>query len=198
MSFDDIAITSPGGENSLTLRLFQEGSKATSDFSNHNFYTMKKIILYLSITFMAGVAFVNMYNSVVDTTSWISNVPASVAVFRQYYHQVNPGSFFRLFSPINQFLALIALMLFWKTSGKTRLFLVIAFLLAVLGDVITFAYFYPRNDMLMYLPLEGNAEKFTTILKEWRFMNWIRTGIIITGLLFSCLGLNEVYAKKLT
>lgn len=157
---------------------------------------MKKIVLYLSITFMAGVAFVNMYNSIVDTTSWISNVPESVNVFRQYYHNVNPGNFFRLFSPMNQFLALIALILFWKTSGKMRLFLIIAFLLAVLGDVITFAYFYPRNDLLMYLPLQGNTERFTTILKEWRFTNWIRTAMIFFGLLFSCLALNEVYRKR--
>lgn len=159
---------------------------------------MKKIILFLSITFMAGVAFANMYNSVVDTTSWISDVPASILVFRQYFHSVNPGSFFRIFSPINQLLALIALFLFWKTSGKTRLFLAIAFLLAVLGDVVTFAYFYPRNDLLMNLPIHGNTERFMTILKQWRFMNWIRTIIILIGLLFSYLGLNEIYTKLLT
>lgn len=154
---------------------------------------MKKIILFLSITFMAGVSFANMYNSVVDTTSWISDVPASILVFRQYFHSVNPGNFFRLFSPLNQLLALITVFLFWKTSGKTRLYLIIAFLLAVIGDIFTFAYFYPRNDLLMNLPIHGNTERFMTILKHWRFMNWIRTIIILIGLLFSCLGLNEIY-----
>lgn len=159
---------------------------------------MKKSILFLSITFMAGVAFVNMYNSIIDTTSWISNVPNSIAVFRQYYHSVNPGNFFRIFSPINQLLALVAVILFWKTSGKARLFLIIAFLLAVLGDVITFTYFYPRNDMLIHLPIQGNTDRFITILKQWRFMNWIRTLIILIGLLFSCLGLNEIYIRRLS
>ena len=157
---------------------------------------MKKVILYLSIAFMAGIAFVNMYNSIVDTSSWISNVPDSVAVFRQYYHSVNPGTFFRLFSPINQFFALVAVIMFWKTTGKIRLFLIIAFILAVTGDVITFAYFYPRNSQLINLPIQGNTEKFTTILKGWRFMNWVRTGIIFTGLLFSCLALHQIYAKE--
>lgn len=157
---------------------------------------MKKIILYLSITFMAGVAFANMYNSIVDTTSWISNVPSSIEVFRQYYHNINPGNFFRVFSPINQLLALIAVILFWKTSGKVRLFLIIAFILAVLGDVITFSFFYPRNDMLMNLPIQGNTDQFITILQQWRFMNWIRTFILLVGLLFSCLGLNEIYIYR--
>jgi|SRR5690242_5043793 len=157
---------------------------------------MNKIILFLSITFMAGLAFANMYNSVVDTNSWISNVPDSVSVFRQYFHSVNPGNFFRIFSPINQLLALLTLILFWKTSRKTRMFLLVAFLLAIAGDVITFAYFYPRNDMLMNLPLQGNTDKFITILKQWRFMNWIRTIIILAGLAFSFSGLNEIYRQQ--
>ncbi|HEX5551751.1 MAG TPA: DUF1772 domain-containing protein [Chitinophagaceae bacterium] len=157
---------------------------------------MKKIVLFLSITIMAGVAFANMYNSIVDTTSWISNVPGSIAVFRQYYHSVNPGNFFRIFSPVNQILALLSLILFWKTSKKVRIFLLVAFFLAVSGDVLTFVYFYPRNDLLMNLPLQDNSAKFTHILKQWRSMNWIRTLIIFTGLLFLCLGLNRIYQNK--
>jgi hypothetical protein len=157
---------------------------------------MKKIILFLSVTFMAGVAFANMYNSIVDTTSWISNVPDSVIVFRQYFRNVNPGNFFRIFSPVNQLLALLALILFWKASRRTGMFLLIAFLLAVVGDVITFAYFYPRNDMLMNLTVQGNTDRFITILKQWRFMNWIRTFIILTGLAFSFSGLNEIYRQQ--
>lgn len=157
---------------------------------------MKKIILYLSITFMAGVAFANMYNSVVDTTSWIGDVPDSILTFRQYFHKVNPGTFFRMFSPLNQFLALIAVIIFWKVSRKTRIFLIIALLLAVVGDVLTFSFFYPRNSLLMYLPIKNNTEQFLTILREWRFMNWIRTIIILLGLLFSCLGLNEIYKEQ--
>lgn len=156
---------------------------------------MKKIILFLSIAFMAGIAFVNMYNSIVDTTSWISDVPASVLVFRQYFHRVNPGDFFRIFSPLNQLLALIVVIVFWNTSRRARLLLMIAFLLAVSGDVLTFAYFYPRNDMLMNLPVQDNADRFFMILHQWRAMNWIRTIIILMGVVFSFSALNEIYSK---
>lgn len=154
---------------------------------------MKKIFLYLSIAFLSGMAFSNMYNSIVDTTSWISNVPYSVTTFRHYFHSVNAGNFFRIFSPINQLLALLSLVLFWKTSGKIRLFLGIAFVLAVLTDVLTFSYFYPRNDMIMNLPIEGNTEKLLDILKQWRFMNWIRTSMLFIGLICSCAALDRIY-----
>ena len=156
---------------------------------------MKKLILYLSITFMAGIAFANLYNSVVDTTSWISDVPASILVFRQYYQHVNPGNFFRIFSPLNQILAIASVIVFWKTSSKVRLFLIIAFLLAVSGDVLTFAYFYPRNDLLVSLPIRGNTGRLTDILRQWRAMNWVRTILILAGLAFLFGGLDRICGR---
>src|SRR6185437_9411512 len=105
--------------------------------------SIKIIVLYLSIVFASGVLFVNVYNSIVDTTAWGSNIPRSIQVTRNYYQSVNPGTFFRIFSPINQILALLSLVLFWKSSGIIRTFLLIAFLLYLLADVFTFSYFYP-------------------------------------------------------
>lgn len=43
---------------------------------------------------MAGMAFINMYNSIVDTVNWISNVPNSILAFMQCFYNVNPGNFF--------------------------------------------------------------------------------------------------------
>lgn len=141
---------------------------------------------------MAGIAFTNMYNSVVDTRSWISHVPDSIVVFRAYFREVNPGNFFRLFSPLNQLLSLVVVVLFWKTSLKVRYLLIAAFLMAVVGDLITFVYFYPRNDMLMHLPIDGNTDTFLTILKQWRLVNWVRTLIILTGLACAWMGLFQI------
>lgn len=141
---------------------------------------------------MAGIAFVNMYNSIVDTNSWISDVPASIMAFRAYFHHTNPGHFFRVFSPLNQLLALLVLISYWKTSIRLRWLLSIAFLLAVSGDILTFTYFYPRNDLLMTLPVKNHTDQLLVILKEWRTVNWIRTVIILTGLVFSCKALNDL------
>jgi Anthrone oxygenase len=152
---------------------------------------MKKIVLFLSISFMAGVAFVNIYNSIVDAASWGSNVPASIETTRQYYHYTNPGVFFRTFSPINQILALLALILFWKTSKEVRIFLGAAFIIAVLSDVFTFAYFYPRNNLLFNLPITSISDLSKTV-SQWQSMNWVRSALIVSGLVSSFLGLNKI------
>ena len=141
---------------------------------------------------MAGVLFVNVYNSIVDAVSWGSNIPFSIDVMRHYYFTTNPGKFFRYFSTVNQLLALLALILFWKSSKQVRIYLAVAFLLSVLTDVFTFTYFYPRNNLLVTLPLT-NISKLTEIINQWQVINWVRSAMIAVELTFAFLGLNQFF-----
>lgn len=154
--------------------------------------SIKIIVLYLSIVFASGVLFVNIYNSIVDTTAWGSNIPKSIQVTRDYYQSVNPGTFFRVFSPINQILALLSLVLFWKSSGSIRTFLIVAFLLYFLTDVFTFTYFYPRNDIMFKSDISTNLEAIKTAWKQWVPMNWLRSFIIFIGLICSFISLHKI------
>ena len=113
-----------------------------------NFKYMKYTILFVSIAVAAGLLFVNFYNSLVDARALGSNIPTSIATTREYFKTVNPGTFFRLFSPINQVLGLLVLILFWKSAPTARPYLGAAFWLYVLGDVFTYAYFFLRNEIL--------------------------------------------------
>jgi len=156
---------------------------------------MKIIFLYLSIVFASGVLFVNMYNSIVDTTAWGAHFPESIQTTRDYYQSVNPGTFFRVFSPVNQVLALLSLILFWKTSSQVRTFLLVAFILYVLADVFTFAYFYPRNDIMFKSDISTNLEAIKTAWKQWVPMNWLRSFIIVVGLICSFIALHKISLK---
>lgn len=153
---------------------------------------LKKIIICLSVAFMAGVLFVNIYNSIVDAVSWGSNIPASIDVMRHYYNVANPGTFFRYFSPANQLLALLVLIIFWKSSKKVRYFFAAAFLLSVMTDVFTFSYFYPANNLMMTLPL-SNVTKLSSVVHGWQIMNWLRSFIIAVELSLFFLGLNGLF-----
>ena len=159
--------------------------------------SLKIIVLYISIVFASGVLFVNMYNSIVDTTAWGADIPQSIQTTRDYYQNVNPGTFFRIFSPINQALALLSLILFWRSSTSIRTFLIIAFLLYVLADVFTFAYFYPRNDILFKSDISSNLEAIKIAWKQWAPMNWLRSFIIFTGLICSFISLYKISFKRI-
>jgi Domain of unknown function (DUF1772) len=155
---------------------------------------MKSIILFGSISLASGLLFVNLYTSLIDSKSWASDIPNSIATTREYFKTVNPGNFFRIFSPICQVLGLLVLILFWKSSPSIRLCLGAAFILYVLGDVLTFAYFYPRNDILWKTTPLTDIDLLRKTVSEWRMMNWIRSLIIVAGLFFSFLSLHKIYS----
>jgi len=155
---------------------------------------MKNIALFLSIAVAAGMLFVNIYTSLVDAKSWGSDIPQSIATARDYFKTVNPGNFFRIFSPVNQVLALLVLILFWRTSPAIRLCLGAALVLYVLTDVMTFAYFYPRNDIMFKTAALTDVETLRNTWAQWNAMNWVRSLVMAIGLGLSCLSLHKIYA----
>src|SRR5437667_4800710 len=141
---------------------------------------MKTIVLFASISIASGLMFANVYTSLVDAKSWGSDIPGSIAAAREYFKTVSPANFFRILSPLNQVLALAVLVLFWKSSSPIRMCLAAAFVLYVLTDVLTFAYFYPRNEIMFRAQLNA-----VTLLREawaaWIAVNRVRSSIMLDG-----------------
>ena len=154
---------------------------------------MKIFILFLSISFTSGLLFTNLYTSLIDAKSWGSDIPNSIGAARSYFKTVNPGNFFRIVSPANQILALLVLILFWKSSPSIRLYLGVAFVLYIVADVLTFAYFYPRNDIMFSTAQLTDVGLLKKVWSEWNVMNWIRSLILLAGLFFSFLSLHKIY-----
>ena len=154
---------------------------------------IQKIVLFLSITVASGILAANVYTSVVDATSWGSNIPESIHAARNYFKVVTPAQFFRVASPLNQVLALLALILFWKSVPSARLFLGIALGCYIFTDVFTFTYFYPRNDIMF---VKGtDPALMSKAWSEWNAMNWLRSLIIFAGVCASFVSLDKTYMK---
>ncbi|MGZ3946400.1 MAG: DUF1772 domain-containing protein [Mucilaginibacter sp.] len=157
--------------------------------------TLRILSLALAISLAAGLLFTNIYTSVVDAHNWGANIPASIQTARDYFKTANPGTFFRIFSPANQVAGLLALILCWRAGKRVRLYCAIAFLFAVGTDVITFAYFYPRNDILSKSPIAANLDVIKAALEQWRSMNWVRSLICAVALVFDFLAFTLVIQK---
>src|SRR6185436_6118651 len=131
----------------------------------------------------------NVYTSAVDARNWGSNIPTSLNAARAYFSVVNAGSFFRIASPLAQVLSLLALILCWDVPGA-RLFAGIALAANVTGDIMTFAYFYPRNNIMFVNPM--NAEAAAQAWRGWAMMNHVRSALVLTALLSELLTLTRV------
>lgn len=145
---------------------------------------IRKSILILATTLAAGLLFVNIYTSMVDAVNWGSDIPASIQTARDFYKTANPGSFFRVFSPANQILTVLALIICWKTDNKIRLYCGLALLFAVASDIFTFAFFYPRNEIMFAAPIDANLDAIKKAWSEWAAMNWVRSGLVLANLAF--------------
>ncbi|MGB5007294.1 MAG: anthrone oxygenase family protein [Ferruginibacter sp.] len=157
---------------------------------------MKTILLFTTITITAGLILVNIYTSLVDATSWGSNIPNSIAAAREYFKTVNPGYFFRIFSPVNQLLGLIVLIIFWKSAPATRLYFGLALVMYLAAEAMTFGYFYPRNDIMFKTAQLTDVELLKKTWSEWNTMNWVRTLLLLIGLFLSFLSLQKIYSAR--
>jgi len=107
---------------------------------------------------------------------------------------VSPANFFRILSPLNQVLALAVLVLFWKSSSPIRMRLAAAFVLYVLTDVMTFAYFYPRNEIMFRAAQLNDVTLLRETWASWSAMNWVRSSILLAGVILSCVSLHKIYS----
>jgi len=153
----------------------------------------RKLCLSLSVTFAAGLLFVNVYNSIVDAPNWGHSLPASIEAARSYYSAANPGTFFRIISPLNQAIAVLGLVLCWKTSPRVRLFCGLALVVTVSMDVLTFGYFYPRNAVLFASPVT-DPSTIRLAHAQWTAMNWVRSAVIALNLVLAFAALYGLFS----
>ncbi len=152
---------------------------------------MKKIVLYTIVAFSSGLFFTNIYNSIVNAANWESNVPNSITATKDFFVVANPGTFFQLIDPTNLILIVLALILFWKKSTSIRLYLGIALLCYISSMILTFTYFYPRNEIMFLSEQLPDTETLKKVASEWGRMNWVRSLIWLAGLICSFLALDK-------
>jgi hypothetical protein len=131
----------------------------------------------VALTMLLGAA---LYESVVVAPNF-QGAPTSLEHARGFYHATNPRMFFRVLSPGTQVFLLVALLCNWTPVPLTRWRLAGALALAILGDVITFRFHYPRNAILFSGPLTRSAADLDRVGREWAVGNYVRIAVIFTA-----------------
>ena len=66
---------------------------------------------------------------------------------------------------------------------------------ALLAEALTFAFFYPRNEILFSAAADVNVDAITKAWSEWSRMNWARSLLLALGLACSMKGLDALYTR---
>lgn len=146
----------------------------------------RHLILFIYIILGSGVLSVNIYNSVVDARNWGSNIPGSIEAARNYFSEATPASFFKYAGAALHVIGLLALILLWKSNPATRWYLVTAFVLFIMVDVLTVVWFFPRNDLMFRDASLSDIQTLKQAWTEWNTMNWIRSLIALAGVVCTC------------
>lgn len=136
--------------------------------------TIRRILIYTAVIMLGGVLGANVYNSIIDAQNWGSAIPQSLDAAKAYFSFKNPGDFYRIASPLAQVSALIALIAAWPAGKRTRIIAAFAVAFAVFGDVLTFGFFYPRNE-IMFGGGTHSVEELRAAWSGWSTVNWFRS-----------------------
>jgi hypothetical protein len=139
---------------------------------------LRLISAAIALVLSAMLLGAGVYESVVVAPNF-QGAPASLEHARGFYHATNPGMFFRVLSPATQLFLLLALVCNWKPAG-TRWRLAGALALAILADIITFKFHYPRNAILFSAPLTTPPADFDRVAAEWAAGNYVRIAVVLT------------------
>ena len=140
---------------------------------------MRQVVVSAAVIAIGSVFGANVYNSVVDARSWGAEIPRSLNVAKEYFALVTPATFFRIASPLSQVLAILALIACWNVLAA-RAYAAAALGASVCGDLLTFAYFYPRNAVMF-----GDLRDTDAAMRAWRqwsAVNHIRSALVLGGL----------------
>ncbi|KIC91035.1 DUF1772 domain-containing protein [Flavihumibacter sp. ZG627] len=155
---------------------------------------MRKKVLYACVAFSSGLFFTLIYNSIVNAANWESNIPQSITATRDFFVVANPGTFFQVVDPANMLLNVLALILFWNFPS-IRLFLGIALICYVSSMVLTFTYFYPRNEIMFLSKPLPDAETLKKAASEWGRMGWVRCLLTLAGLVCTFIALDKASSR---
>lgn len=157
---------------------------------------IKTIVLFLAIIVNSGVLFVNIYNSIVDAPNWGTHIPSSIETARNYFTTKSPSDFFKIFGIVIHILGINSVIRFWKNDKQIRLYNISALALILIIDLLTFAYFFPLNDIMFDLNNTADIQTLTNAWREWVNMNWIRTVITLGIVMLYSLSLNKLYKLR--
>ena len=150
---------------------------------------MKKLVLYASFSFSSGLFFTLLYNSIVNAANWENNIAQSISATRDFFVAANPGTFFQMIDPANLILIVLALILFWN-STSIRMYLGIGILCYIISMILTFTYFYPRNEIMFLSEHLPDTDTLKKAASEWGRMGWVRCLLSLAGLVCCFLALD--------
>lgn len=136
-------------------------------------------IALLGLTLLLGAT---VYESVVMAPNYERDIPDSLGIARRFLQRTTPAHYFRVIAPSTLILLLIDVIVSWHMP-YARTGLLIGFASLVIGDVLTFAFHYPRLEIMFKHPLGDDVARLRKAAREWAVGNVVRAVLLVLAFL---------------
>lgn len=142
---------------------------------------MAHILATLGLIGVALLLGATWYEAVVMAPNYERDVPASMVAARAFLVRTTPAHYFRFIAPFAQITTLLALLFDWRRPGRRAL--LVAFVILVVGDIITFACHYPRLAIMFKNREMAEPDVLRRAAREWAIGNWVRGALLVAAFL---------------
>jgi len=158
--------------------------------------TIGQLLLMTSILALGATFGGNLFDTIVNEKNTSFDYPTALIKLREVWTHSNPGNFFRTLTPFYSVSTIIALIIFWKSNKKVRLFLLLSIVGVAITQAITIIYFFPQNAIIRTGTIEEiNAIK-NAYLTTRQNLDSVRTILTLLSVVFSFSALHYSYQQK--
>lgn len=134
------------------------------------------VLALLAVALLLGATW---YETVVMAPNYERDIPASIAVARQFLARTTPARFFRVIAPCAQLLTVLAVILDWQKPGSGAF--LVALLALILGDIITYTFHYPRLAIMFKSGDLQNVDALRRAARQWAVGNVVRGVLLVVA-----------------
>ncbi|MBP0905442.1 hypothetical protein ACFSKN_09985 [Mariniflexile gromovii] len=150
---------------------------------------LKNIFYAFACLAFAVVIGAAIYEHLCVVPQWITAPPHSLSMFQGVYG-LNPEAFWIPVHPVTLLLLFFTLVLFWKTSRKKNILIVLIGYVSIL--TITAIYFVPELLEITKTPYSGHVDMGLTVrAKLWELLSLVRLVTLIMLAIVFFLGLTK-------
>jgi len=149
----------------------------------------KNLFYCLSCLSYATIVGAATYEHVAVIPQWAAAPPLSLAMFQGTY-ALNSAPFWQSIHPITLLLALVSLLLFWKTARRRNIAVVLITYVVILAT--TFTYFVPELLSIIFTPFSETVDaSLVERAGRWETLSIIRLVVLIAMVVYLMMGLTR-------
>jgi len=131
------------------------------------------ILALVAVALLFGATW---YETVVMAPNYERDIPASIALARQFLAGATPARFFRVVAPAAQLLTLGAVVFDWGKPGGNAF--LVALIALIVADVITYTFHYPRLAVMFKSSEPQDPAALRRAARQWATGNWVRGALL--------------------